>query len=38
MRDGTREGDLKLMCPCNFKVQENWKKKGECWCGLFIKR
>lgn len=38
LRDGTREGDLKLICPCNFKAQENWRKKGECWCGLFVKR
>ena len=38
LRDGTKEGDLKLMCPCNFKVQENWKTRGECWCGLFVKR
>lgn len=38
LRDGTRETDLKLMCPCNFKAQEIWVKEGRCWCGLFIKR
>lgn len=38
LRDGTREKDLELICPCNFKIQEKWKIKGECWCGLFVKR
>ena len=38
LRDGTRERDLKLICPCNFKIQDTWTKKGECWCGLFVKR
>ena len=38
LRDGTRERDLELICPCNFKIQEKWKEKGECWCGLFVKR
>ena len=38
LRDGTREGDLKLICPCNFKSQEIWSKEGRCWCGLFVKR
>ena len=38
LRDGTRENDLELICPCNFKIQETWKKKGMCWCGLFVKR
>jgi ferredoxin-thioredoxin reductase catalytic subunit len=33
-----REKDLKLICPCNFKIQKTWLEKGECWCGLFIKR
>ena len=37
LRDGTRERDLELICPCNFKAQDTWAKKGECWCGLFIK-
>lgn len=35
---GDRERDLKLICPCNFYVQQTWKEYGECWCGLFIKR
>jgi ferredoxin-thioredoxin reductase catalytic chain len=38
IRDGTREQDLKLLCPCNFKAQQKWREKGECWCGLFVKR
>jgi len=38
LRDGTRETDLALICPCNFKIQPNWKEKGMCWCGLFVKR
>ena len=37
LRDGTRERDLELICPCNFKIQKTWKNKGECWCGLFVK-
>lgn len=38
LRDGTKETDLKLICPCNFKAQEIWKSEGRCWCGLFVKR
>jgi ferredoxin-thioredoxin reductase catalytic chain len=38
LRDGTRETDLSLICPCNFKAQETWSKEGRCWCGLFVKR
>ncbi|MBW3003804.1 ferredoxin:thioredoxin reductase [Candidatus Woesearchaeota archaeon] len=38
LRDGTKERDLELLCPCNFQPQKNWKEKGECWCGLFVKR
>jgi len=38
LRDGTRERDLELLCPCNFKTQETWKNEGRCWCGLFVKR
>lgn len=38
LRDGTRETDLKLLCPCNFKAQDTWNTKGMCWCGLFVKR
>jgi ferredoxin-thioredoxin reductase catalytic chain len=32
--------DLKLVCPCNFRVHETYRdvEKGECWCGLFVKR
>lgn len=30
--------DLKIVCPCNFLVHETYKEKGECWCGLFVKR
>jgi len=34
------EDDLKLVCPCNFRIHEKYKDKedGECWCGLFIRR
>ncbi len=34
------EEDLKIVCPCNFLIHETYKgvDKGECWCGLFIKR
>lgn len=38
LRDGTKDRDLQLICPCNFKIQETWKEKGRCWCGLFVKR
>ena len=38
IRDGTRQRDLELICPCNFKLQETWKTKDMCWCGLFIKK
>ena len=38
VRDGTRKGDLELICPCNFKAQQIWKDEGRCWCGLFVKR
>jgi ferredoxin-thioredoxin reductase catalytic subunit len=32
--------DMKIICPCNFLVHETYKGKdrGECWCGLFVKR
>ena len=38
LRDGTRAKDLELICPCNFKMQDTWKKSGMCWCGLFVKK
>jgi ferredoxin-thioredoxin reductase catalytic subunit len=38
LRDGSRKRDLELICPCDFKSQKNWKQKGQCWCGLFVKR
>ncbi|MFH1836086.1 MAG: ferredoxin-thioredoxin reductase catalytic domain-containing protein [Methanobacteriota archaeon] len=38
LRDGSRERDLELICPCNFKVQDVWREKGQCWCGLFEKK
>ena len=37
LSNGTRRMDLELICPCNFKKQDCWKKEGRCWCGLFIK-
>ena len=36
LSDGTKEGDIKLICPCNFKAQKIWAK--ECWCGLFVRK
>ncbi len=30
--------DLKLVCPCNFLSHETYTEKGECWCGLFVRR
>jgi len=43
LRDGTREKDLELICPCNFKTHTTWlnpisNRKPMCWCGLFEKR
>lgn len=38
LRDGTKERDFELICPCNFEIQETWKSKGQCWCGLFFKK
>jgi ferredoxin-thioredoxin reductase catalytic subunit len=35
---GDPEEDLNLLCPCNFFSQPVFKEKGECWCGLFVKR
>ncbi len=32
------EEDLKLVCPCNFLAHDTYKEKGECWCGLFLRR
>ncbi len=37
MTTKNREEDLKLVCPCNFKVQKTWREKGECWCSLFVR-
>ncbi len=32
--------DMKLICPCNFIAHETYRQreKGECWCGLFVRR
>ncbi len=38
LRDGTRERDLELLCPCNFKTHKTWEEKGMCHCGLFVKK
>ncbi|MFH1787980.1 MAG: ferredoxin-thioredoxin reductase catalytic domain-containing protein [Candidatus Altiarchaeota archaeon] len=38
LRDGSREMDLSLICPCNFRAHDTWKTKGMCWCGLFVKK
>lgn len=37
VRDGTKERDLELICPCNFMIQDVWENKGTCTCGLFVK-
>lgn len=37
LQTGDFEKDIELVCPCNFKVQQTWKEKGMCWCGLFVK-
>ena len=36
LRDGTRQRDLELICPCNFKIQDVWENEDRCWCGLFV--
>jgi ferredoxin-thioredoxin reductase catalytic subunit len=36
--DGTKERDLALICPCNFKTHTTWAAQNRCWCGLFVKR
>lgn len=38
LSDGSMEGKIGLLCPCNFKVQDTWEKEGRCWCGLFVRR
>lgn len=38
IRDGSREKDLELICPCNFKMDKVWEEKEKCWCGLFVKK
>jgi ferredoxin-thioredoxin reductase catalytic chain len=38
LRDGTKERDMELICPCKFKTHSTWKSQGRCWCGLFVKR
>jgi ferredoxin-thioredoxin reductase catalytic subunit len=40
LRSKDFEEDLKIVCPCNFLIHETYQglEKGECWCGLFIKR
>lgn len=35
---GKQEEDFKLICPCNFFTQKTWLEKGECWCGLYVKK
>lgn len=37
MTTGDWAKDIKLICPCNFKIQKTWTDKGECYCGLFIR-
>ncbi len=35
---GNAVKDVALICPCNFKIQDDWKEEGKCRCSLFIKR
>ena len=34
---GNAVKDVALICPCNFKIQDTWRNKGECWCSLFVR-
>jgi len=38
LRDNSRERDLELLCPCNFRRHDSWREEGRCWCGLFLRR
>ena len=38
IQTGDFNKDIGLLCPCNFKTQKTWQEKGECWCGLFVKK
>ncbi|MFC1559940.1 ferredoxin-thioredoxin reductase catalytic domain-containing protein [Candidatus Margulisiibacteriota bacterium] len=38
IKTGDLEKDMELICPCNFTIQDKYKTKGECWCGLFKKK
>lgn len=38
LTQGNNIEDLKLICPCNFQVQQTYADRGECWCGLFVRR
>ena len=35
---GNKSEDLKIVCPCNFKIQKTWMENGRCWCGLFKRK
>ncbi len=36
--DGSKEKNIELLCPCNFKTHDTWGREGRCWCGLFVRR
>ena len=38
LRDGSKERDMELICPCNFFKQDVWREQKRCWCGLFVKK
>ena len=38
IKTGDFSKDIGLLCPCNFFAQKTWTDKGECWCGLFVKK
>jgi ferredoxin-thioredoxin reductase catalytic chain len=38
LSDGSRDGKISLLCPCNFRTHATWEKEDRFWCGLFVKR
>lgn len=35
---GDIKKDVEIICPCNFTMQDKYRSKSECWCGLFTKK
>lgn len=38
IHNGEFEEKAKLICPCNFFSHKTWYERGDCWCGLFVKK